>query len=497
MELRTSGARALNIALAILILESSAAPAFAQLQAMNTPAANASLPITLSAAAEINGGVSSIQTKNLPAPLDMHLPQTLLLPAQTGLPTLPALQDSDRLLSAPLATDTLPSPKNAAKTSSSAPAEPQVQFQQLSERSLLPTEIGGDTSSRHRSVGLHSDMQSRQTLEQAAVPANEQNGTLSHIFSRFQGLFDGSHADKTTDASLLPAAQPSVHASQLEPSAAEIDLSQQTGTDLQAEKTPPAAKAAPRRMLSRALSYGALAGAAVSMSMSVLTGFIEACGYVFHSNFPAYTLPIKIIGYDRPVVQAFHGIGLAPIVEEIVARVILLGGLHWLLSKIMPEKAAVIIASVVSSVAFVLIHETADPVSFALRLADALIFSWVYTREGLSASIAMHSMRNAMNWISLFFASPSLLVTAAGVVVMMALAYAAISAWTLLQDQKADRKAGRIARHEMSPAIAGILAGFMLAGSLLTAPTLLKYCGPFILGLAAYAAIKYWKQRKP
>ena len=110
-------------------------------------------------------------------------------------------------------------------------------------------------------------------------------------------------------------------------------------------------------------------------------------GYVPHSN---YQIPQISVG------SAFWMGFFGPIIEELGFRVGMFDGLRWAMvkgGKINPRKALVI-ATIVGSVIFTALHETADPVYFMIRLASSLLFIFAYRKAGWAGSSLAHMTNN-------------------------------------------------------------------------------------------------------
>ncbi|MFA6028720.1 MAG: CPBP family intramembrane glutamic endopeptidase [Elusimicrobiota bacterium] len=114
-------------------------------------------------------------------------------------------------------------------------------------------------------------------------------------------------------------------------------------------------------------------------------------GYTPHPNY----LPPSAARTVEPVmhlVGALKAAVVAPVIEEFLIRAGLMG---WLTKVLTPlSRHAPWIAALATSLLFVVGHETADPVFFAIRLAGSLMLSWAYMRGGLKSSIAMHGLHN-------------------------------------------------------------------------------------------------------
>ncbi len=110
-------------------------------------------------------------------------------------------------------------------------------------------------------------------------------------------------------------------------------------------------------------------------------------GYVPHSN---YHIP------QISPISAFWAGFLGPMVEELGFRVGMFDGLRWAMLRgggINPRKA-LMIAAAISSLIFVALHETADPVYFGIRLVSSLLFILAYRKAGWAGSSIAHITNN-------------------------------------------------------------------------------------------------------
>ncbi|MFA6028273.1 MAG: CPBP family intramembrane glutamic endopeptidase [Elusimicrobiota bacterium] len=159
------------------------------------------------------------------------------------------------------------------------------------------------------------------------------------------------------------------------------------------EGTPPSFK--------RAAILGFLL-AGVQLTLEYVVPLVAAYfGYECHANYAA-----KVFGAGNPlfparepslagvVGMAFKGGLLAPLVEEVLYRA---GVMEWVLkglTRLGIPRAAPWIAALSTSLFFVCLHETADPLMIGIRLVGALMLSYAYYKEGLMSSIVMHALHN-------------------------------------------------------------------------------------------------------
>ncbi|MBI5624673.1 MAG: CPBP family intramembrane metalloprotease [Elusimicrobia bacterium] len=126
-----------------------------------------------------------------------------------------------------------------------------------------------------------------------------------------------------------------------------------------------------------------------------------ALGYVPHSN---YQGPVfgPGMGISEIASLLFSVSVMAPVLEELLFRQFLQGGLKKVVSKFW-SRGAFGVAALASSLVFVALHETSDPLLFGLRLAGSLMLSWVFEKHGLAGSITHHAFYNGM-WFAMAMA---------------------------------------------------------------------------------------------
>jgi membrane protease YdiL (CAAX protease family) len=89
------------------------------------------------------------------------------------------------------------------------------------------------------------------------------------------------------------------------------------------------------------------------------------------------------------------GAFVAPVIEEILFRAVLMEGLIKGFERIGMRKASPWLAGLLSSGAFAAMHtNVADPVWMALYLCGALLYAYAYHHEGLASSASMHWLHN-------------------------------------------------------------------------------------------------------
>lgn len=253
-----------------------------------------------------------------------------------------------------------------------------------------------------------------QTLQETetALSKDLSGEKSSSILSR---LFESSRARAFAEDAVPVATEPSA------------------GTDLAAaRKAAPSAQApvpAPSVGWKEAFGLGTvLVALQLLMEYAVppLIGLLT--GYTPHPNY----LPPSAARTVAPVmhlVGALKATVVAPVIEEFLIRAGLMG---WLTKVLTPlSRHAPWIAALATSLLFVIGHETADPVFFAIRLAGSLMLSWAYMRGGLKSSIAMHGLHNgfyAMQDLSNVFLGAA---SGSSMAVLLGLVYAFV-AWKAL-----------------------------------------------------------------
>lgn len=101
---------------------------------------------------------------------------------------------------------------------------------------------------------------------------------------------------------------------------------------------------------------------------------------------------------DKLVMSA--GAGLY---EEIVFRGLIMGGMIWVLSKVLPNFAAVTIAVLLSSVIFSAAHHLSEPFTmsaFTFRIFAGILFAIVFRARGLAVAAYTHALYDV--WVMVF-----------------------------------------------------------------------------------------------
>lgn len=428
--------------LSAALLHSSSAPALAQVRSFRAAAPASSVqavPLFTSPAAglKLSGGTST------------DLRMGLTLPG-TVLPT-PVKTAALGRIAAPVSTKVLPlqAVAQAVQAPKALPSAPAARAPESAAQALLSVE----------------------PLAAEALKPEASAETSSLELSRFY------HSAKPR-----PAEEAFVEAAESSP--------RPSGLERRSEGQEKASEpAAPVRSLSRAAKYGYVASI-----LGLVTTFgaqlaAAALGYAPHSNYQPPALPASPGLFDALSLTLMVSV-FAPIVEELMFRVGLLGGLEWLAKKVHARSAGAL-ASVLASAVFVVLHETSDPLLIGIRMADALLMAWVYKREGLMASIVQHAVHNGLIAAGLL---AGMFLGAFSTPAMIALATANLALTFFfgrgLLAQRADRREGRIARHELTPWTARLLALALGASSLFFAGEMMKLALMFAAGLLLYSFLR-------
>ena len=212
-------------------------------------------------------------------------------------------------------------------------------------------------------------------------------------------LFEGFlRKDAANDA---PASASMGHAAPLAPAAA-LKAAPADGPRWVFNETKPAE--APKTSWKRTLSLGFL-GAVLPL---VLTGVIVGVSMLLgHELNPNYSSPAEGFGASPSIGQALVLTGaaavMAPVAEEIVFRAGLQGGLAKLTKFL--RLGSFWVPAVLSSLIFVAIHETSDPVLFTTRFIHSMILAGLFKKEGVLASMAAHGFFNGLLTVPVLFAA--------------------------------------------------------------------------------------------
>lgn len=240
----------------------------------------------------------------------------------------------------------------------------------------------------------------------------------------------------------------------------------------------PVPPAAPRQSLARSALVGWVA-AIVPFCLTVAAiATAAAFGYEIHPNYSPPAQP----ALNAPAVAGALVMGavMAPVSEEVIFRAGLMGGIGKLTRRV-PRLGDFWLPALSSSLVFVLLHETAEPLLIATRLVHSLIMSRAYHKEGLASSIFAHGF---FNGLALTLPLLGMAPAAAALLALSALAC------VVLGRQRGDRRAGRLVPYELGAGASLSLAGLLLAG-VYVLPNLVWFLG--MIGWLWYG----WKSLPP
>jgi len=309
--------------------------------------------------------------------------------------------------------------------------------------------------------------------------------------------------------------------------------SDELGNKADSDRAPPKGEvSAPKQKVTRAIRIGAITAIAMlALDMAVFAG-ATALGYEFHASYqtPEFSNPEAFAMFGDTIAfvlakiqMLFMGAGLAPYWEEVAFRAGVIGmsgvGAVWLakkavwLSEKFTEKAKAMrpwilpaafgIAATEAALFFTVLHEVSDPVLISIRVAQALLFSYLYVREGLVSGMVHHSVFNGLAILTmpLFMGSAGAILV--GPAAGLALGFAAVAGalWYFTKDtakkENAEIKAGTLSPYRLS-ARASILLGrigwasvLVLGGlaAIQTTPLSMLLVGSMALQVAPFAYI--------
>lgn len=129
-----------------------------------------------------------------------------------------------------------------------------------------------------------------------------------------------------------------------------------------------------------------------SLMYTVTLGLMQlaaALGYVFHPSYGGAQGALAV-----PVAGLITAAVIAPLWEEFVFRHLAFGKLTKAMEGRLGSAVPALIATLLNTAIFVLLHETADPVMIAIRAVGNLFLLKAYKDQGLGASILAHAVFN-------------------------------------------------------------------------------------------------------
>ncbi len=240
----------------------------------------------------------------------------------------------------------------------------------------------------------------------------------------------------------------------------------------------PDAAPAPATSAKRTLNVGFLA-AVIPIAITMVTVVVaQLLGYELHPNYQgpdAGAMPTILSALAMWVGAAV----MAPISEEAIFR----GGLQGKLAKLSAKfrLGSFVLPAAVTSLIFVALHETADPVLFATRFVHSMILGRVYQKEGILAAMAAHGFFNGLLASSIVFAAIGLpWLGIATVPVALLFAWRAAKS---LRGQKSDRASGALRPKPLSAALAFLMAAVLVAGYFFLMPNIFWAIGAVALAV--------------
>lgn len=236
----------------------------------------------------------------------------------------------------------------------------------------------------------------------------------------------------------------------------------------------------PTTSVKRTLSIGLISAVlSIAMTMATIT-IAQVLGHQLHPNYQAPT------GTETTsLLQAFAiWIGaavMAPISEEAIFR----GGMQGTLAKLSAKLrlGAFVVPALITSVLFVALHETSDPVLFSTRLVHAMVISYVYHKEGILAAMASHAFFNGLLALSIVLAAAQMPIL--GFAVVPLAVFFAFRAWRTLKAQKSAVDSGTLAPQRLTAGLAVLFAGLLMFGYFFIMPNIFWPLGAVALVIAA------------
>ncbi len=217
----------------------------------------------------------------------------------------------------------------------------------------------------------------------------------------------------------------------------------------------------------RTLSVGFLA-AVIPLAITMVTVVVaQLFGYQLHPNYQGPSGTVGMTALQALAVWVGAAV-MAPISEEAIFR----GGMQGRLAKLSAKLhlGSFIIPATITSLIFVALHETSDPVLFATRFVHALILSRVYYKEGILASMAAHGFFNGLLALSIVFTAIGM--PWLGIATIPAALYVAWRAAKVVKSQKPDITSGALAPKPLTPTLAVIMAAILTAGYFFIMPNI-------------------------
>jgi membrane protease YdiL (CAAX protease family) len=259
--------------------------------------------------------------------------------------------------------------------------------------------------------------------------------------------------------------------------------------------------AQPKSSWKRTIATGYLGAVLSLVATAVIVGVSQMLGHELNPN---YSSPAEGLGATPSLLQAgvlfLAASVLAPIAEEIVFRAGIQGGLSKVTKFL--RLGSFWVPAVLGSLIFVAVHETSDPVLFAARFVGAMVFAYVYQKEGMLASMSMHAFHNGLLTLPILAAgivgalgasggAAGLYVSALVLAMGGAAVWGVIKAIRLLWKQRGDIKSGALAPKAFTTTHGLWSLAIMLAGFFLLMPNIFWLAGA--IGIAPWLIYKKLK----
>jgi membrane protease YdiL (CAAX protease family) len=245
--------------------------------------------------------------------------------------------------------------------------------------------------------------------------------------------------------------------------------------------------APPATSLKRTLSVGFLA-AVIPLAITMVAVVVaQLFGYQLH---PSYVGPAAASGTILSALAMWVGASImAPVSEEAIFR----GGIQGRLAKLSAKLhlGSFVAPAVITSLIFVALHETADPLLFTTRFVHAMILSYVYHKEGILASMAAHGFFNGLLSLSVVFTALGL--PWLGLAAIPAALYFAMKAAKVVKAQKPDIASGALAPKTMSGPLAILFAAVLMLGYFFIMPNIFWPIGAVALLINAIMKLRAQK----
>jgi membrane protease YdiL (CAAX protease family) len=234
----------------------------------------------------------------------------------------------------------------------------------------------------------------------------------------------------------------------------------------------------PANSLKRTFAVGFLAAVTPIVITFISTSVAQFLGYQLHPNYQGGGGGDIVPSIVQSLSVLVGASVMAPLSEEAIFRGGLQGGLAWLSAKL--RLGSFVLPALISSLIFVALHETADPLMFATRMAQSMILGYVYHKEGVLAAMAAHGLYNAMLRLPLVFVAAGMPVLSLAPLVPLAFYFAWRSA-KLIRAQRPAVASGALAPKPLSRLVSLLFGALLLLGYFTLRPSDVWLIGSFLL----------------